>query len=417
MNRLSTVRSILPIITLALLSACASKPYTPIDIESSVFLTRAVTDAQGTVRVTAAVPTAAEARALTGLDLYQQGIQPVWLKVENSGEQRVRITPWSIDKNYFSPIEVAYMNRKKFSKQGYEDMQRWFYENRLERRVPPGETRSGLVYTHLMPGTKGFNLDIFTFDSSLNFTFFVPIPGFTADYKHVDFDKLYADSDIQELAVGELQSILLQELPCCSTDASGKHNGDPFNVILVGSATAVKRSLLRASWHESAAGDPINADARLQHYRGRPPDAIFAQDRQDSDERLELRLWLSPWHGDDKQVWIGQTSFRNKKTSLINMDSDFFSQFVRENVAADVDSASSFVLQRFWYSQSLAKMGAVQHREVSTQENPHRSFTGAEYFSAGKLMVMLLSEKPVAMDETEFISPSAPTMNGGGDEK
>jgi hypothetical protein len=397
----AAARFIVTVIVL-LLSACASKPYSPIDVDSSGFLTRAVRDEQGAVRVTVAVPTADETKALTGLDLYQQGIQPIWLKVENNSDGRVRLPPWSIDRNYFSPIEVAYMNRGEFSDQGYEDMQRWFYDNRLERRIPAGETRSGLVYTNLRPGTKGFNVDIFTIESSLNFTFFVPIPGFTADYELVDFEKIYADSEIRELAAGELQA-MFEDLPCCSSDASGEQSGDRFSVVLVGSPKAVRRSLLRANWDESAAGDPSTSDARLQHYRGRSPDAVFVLDREDSDERLELRLWLAPWRVDDKNVWIGQASFSNSKTSLFNMDSNFFAQFARENIAADVDSASSIVLQRFWYNQSLVKMGFVQHQVVSTPESPQRSFTGAEYFSAGHLIVMWLSEKPISMNMTEFI--------------
>ncbi len=205
------------------------------------------------------------------------------------------------------------------------------------------------------------------------------------------------------MAVGELRGVLEQELACCSTDASDKQLGDPFNVILVGSTTAVRRSLLRAGWYESAAGDPTTADARLQHYKGRPPDAVFIQVREDSDDRLELRLWLSPWYGDGKRVWIGQASFSNSKTTLFKMDSNFFTHFARDNVAADVDSAASYVLQHFWYNQSLVKMGLVPHQDVSTPDNPRRSFTGAEYFSAGSLIIMLLSEKPVAMSKTEFI--------------
>ena len=417
MNNLRVVRTTISIIALTFLAACASKPYSPVDVSTSSFLQRTITQEQGNIRVTAAVPSAAEAKALTGVDVYQQGIQPVWLKVENNGDQRVRVTPWSIDRNYFSPIEVAYMNRKKFSSQGYDDMQRWFYENRLERRVPPGESRSGLVYTHLMPGTKGFNLDLFTASGSLNFTFFVPMAGFTADYKRVDFDNLYADTGVRELAVGELQSVLEGELPCCSTDASGEKNGGPFNVVLVGSDVAVRRSLLRANWNETAANDPSTADARLHHYRGRPPDTVFVQRREDSDERLELRLWLAPWRGDDKRVWVGQARFSNSKTRLFDMDSNFFARFARENVGADVDSAVNYVLQRFWYNQSLIKMGIVQGAGASTPEKPHRSFTGAEYFTAGYLTVMLLSEEPVAMDETEFIYSQEQKEPGDGSEQ
>ena len=50
--------------------------------------------------------------------IYAQGIQPVWLQAENRGEERVRVALWSVDEAYFSPMEVAWKNRKGFSKEG-----------------------------------------------------------------------------------------------------------------------------------------------------------------------------------------------------------------------------------------------------------------------------------------------------------
>ena len=143
-------------------------------VEHAGFIERAV---QG-VRVAAAVPDATETLALTGLDLYQQGIQPVWLEVTNLGERPVRTAVRSIDADYFSPMEVAWKYRKRFNKQGRADMERWFFENQLPRRVPAGESRSGFVFTHLAQGTKGFNFDVYSSESSHNFTFLYPFQDF-----------------------------------------------------------------------------------------------------------------------------------------------------------------------------------------------------------------------------------------------
>ena len=164
-----------------LLSACATRPYDGTDVSSAGFLQRSITQEIGDLVVTAAVPDAEETALLTGLDLYEQGVQPVWLKVENRSDTRARIATWSIDRHYFSPIEVAYTNRKKFSSQGYLDMERWFKDTGMPRFIPAGETRSGLVFTNLRRGTKGFNLVIFANGTSQDFTFFVPLPGFVAD--------------------------------------------------------------------------------------------------------------------------------------------------------------------------------------------------------------------------------------------
>ena len=128
------------------LAACASRPYQASGLKAVAFTQRAIVQQQGNLTVSASVPTAAETEALAGLDLYSQGIQPVWLEIENGSEWPVRLVKWSIDRDYFSPIEVAYMNRKQFTKQGYEDMQAWFHNNAMPRQIPASGKASGLVF-------------------------------------------------------------------------------------------------------------------------------------------------------------------------------------------------------------------------------------------------------------------------------
>ncbi len=98
---------------------------------------------------------------------------------------------------------------------------------------------------------------------SFNFTFIVPMPGFTADYMTVDPEGLYAEDEIVDLTVETLRSAL-EALPCCSVDESGAHQGMPFNIALIGTRLAVRRALLRGGWQETAAGDSATAAARQQ---------------------------------------------------------------------------------------------------------------------------------------------------------
>jgi hypothetical protein len=390
-----------------LLAGCASRPYHGTDVMDAPFLQRAITLEEGQLRVTAAVPDAAETEVVTGLDLYAQGIQPVWLEVENTGSKPARINLWSIDRNYFSPIEVAYMNRGSFSAHGYADMERWFHDNGLKRNVPPGEQRSGLVFTHLSPGTKGFNLDVVSNRKSRSFTFFVPLPGFTADYMEVDFANLYAESDMRQLDPESLRTMLEEELPCCAQGPDGEPNGGPLNVVLVGTTLAVRRALLRGGWNETAAGAEETARARRHRFEGRPPDTIFHVDRKDGDERISLHIWLAPWRVDGEPAWVGQVYYTVFEKNLLNAllkdgtlrDSKFLSQFVRESVAADIDSAQGFLLQNFWYNQSLRKFGIVTGVGASTPDNPEETFDGVGYFTAGNRNVLFLSEEPVALGD------------------
>jgi len=361
------------IVVLSLVIAgCASRPYQGADIQAAAFLQRAMTQQSDTLRVTAAAPDAAETLALTGLDLYEQGIQPIWLEIKNTGPDTARIATWSIDRNYFSPIEVAYMNRKQFSRQGYAAMERWFYENGLQRRIPPGETRSGLVFSHLRPGTKAFNLDIYSNKQASSFTFFLPMPGFTPDYARVDFSRLYKEEDIRHLGVDELKTVLESALPCCATDVSGK---------------------LKHRFYE------------------REPDAVFFLDREDGNERLQVNLWMAPWQVASEPVWVGQVFYRSQDDSIFASlrnngtvkDSKLLSRYVGESVAADIDSAQRFMMQNFWYNHSLRAVGMVSGVGPSSVEEPQSTYDGFAYFTKGERTVLFLSEAPVAMDDGKIL--------------
>ena len=393
-----------------LLAACASKPYQGNDPAKASFLQRAQTQFSDTLKVRAAVPDAQETQALTGLDLYSQGIQPIWLEVENRGEVPARLTLWSIDRNYFSPIEVAYMNRKGFSDQAYQEMQRWFYNNGMTRHVAPGETTSGLVFTHLVKGTKGFNLDIFSNRQASSFTFFAPLPGFSADYMRVDFEHLYPPEDIRELDLPGLKKALEEELDCCATGVDGESNGGPLNTILVGSSLSLRRALLRGEWLDTAADDPQFYKERQRFFLGRSPDAIFYKERADGEERLQLHLWQSPWRVATEPVWVGQVYYRYKGNIILQaiagreglQDKRLLSRYVRESVSADMDSARRYLMQNVWYNNSLTKVGLVAGAGITTQEEPAVTHDDHGYFTDGLRVVMFLSETPVALDDAQI---------------
>jgi hypothetical protein len=379
------------VLLLALLAGCATRPYHPVALNSAPFLQRTVSASVDGVSVSAAVPDARETLALTGLDLYPQEIQPIWLQVRNDTAHSVRVAHWSIDPYYFSPLEVAYMNRGGYSAEATAAMERWFHDTALPRQIPPGTTRSGLVYTHYMPGTKGFNLDIFGSGRSYNFTLFVPIPGFTADHMTVDFAGLYTADEVRDIDQAGLQRFLETELGCCSTNASGDAEGLPLNLAVVGSGPALRRALLRGGWYETAVESRQLDAARRQFHAGRPPDGTFIAARRDGAERVELRIWLAPLRLDGEPVWLVQAGY-----VLGAADSE-------HRFSPDVDNAARFVLQSFWYNQSLARLGFTRGLPVSTAASPRQDFSGDSYFSEGLRTVLFVPEAPRAMDEVEVI--------------
>lgn len=347
------------------------------------------------MRISAAVPSADEVDSLVGADLYGKGIQPVWLDVENTGDDPVRVALWSLDNDYFSPLEVAWGIRRRFSKTGRADMERWFHENQMPRRIPPGERRSGFVFTHVDEGTKGFNVDVYSGTRSYNFTFFVPLPGFRADYMDVDFGSLYSDDEIEAIDLDTLRT-RLEGYDCCSTDESGNLTGDPFNVVFVSTGIGLRRALLRSDWQETAAGSPETELARMHRFRDRAPDATFHKERPDGSERKELRLWQAPMRIGDKFVWLGQVSY--EMSGAIGFR--FFEEY---QIDPDVDDARMFLMQNFWYGQSLEAMGIAAGVPPASIAEPARNFLGDAWFTDGKRVVMVVSDEPVGMDEMRFL--------------
>ena len=377
------------------LAACGGKAFLAEEPESSSFLDRRVVQQEGPVTVTVAVPDAAETEALTGLPLYEQGIQPVWIDVVNSGPGQVRLSIASIDPAYYSAHEVAWMNRKGYSDEARADMERWFHAHSIRRHVPPGESRSGFVFTRLTPGTKGFNVDVISQElTSYNFTFFVKMPGFTADYMDVDFESLHEQDEFIDVSSEELHKMVRLE-HCCGTDETGKLQGDPFNVVIVATPLALRRALLRAGWQETAAGSPETAVARLQRYRDRRPDGTFIKARPDGTERKEARIWYTRFVLDGEPVWALQV--------LYNLSSSV-KGFVEQRVDPDIDEARNFFVQDLWYSQSLRQATFTKAYDVVPAEKPATTFTGSTYFTTGYRAVAWLSEEPVAMDNTVLIN-------------
>jgi hypothetical protein len=397
MARVQNAYHTIVITSLALaVSGCGMSAFTPGEIDPAGFPSRAVTQTQGPIRISAAVPDEAETKALLGMNLYVQDIQPVWIRVENNSKRRYRAALWSIDPDYYSPMEVAWANRGGYNAEGKADLQRWFYDNGLPRIIPPGETRSGLVFTHVADGTKGFNIDVFSGGEDFSFTFFVPMPGFVPDYMTVDFENLYAESEIKDLDAAAIMRALENDYPCCSVDDTGAKLGDPLNVVLVGTGLAVRRAMLRGGWHETADNDESTEVARLHRFNGRRPDGTFHQSRPDGGERKELRLWLAPIRSGEDLVWLGQTSYDISSATAKN-------KYVDYRIDPDIDEARRYILQNLWYSQSLIQFGdAGGAGKLATIDTPRSNFLGSIYYTDGQRLVMWLSEGTTGFDEIEF---------------
>ncbi|MGD9041605.1 MAG: LssY C-terminal domain-containing protein [Desulfobacteraceae bacterium] len=381
-------------------SGCAS--FNPRPIDQVPFKARAQTKSENNVRVTAAVLSAEEAKAVFDLDLYKKGIQPIWIEIENNDEERVWFAPVGVDRDYFSPLEVAYMHHRSFSKETNYRIDKYLHEQGIRGHIEPGRVKSGFVFAYLDLGTKIVNVDLVGEDHDIRtFTFFISVPGLKVSYADVDFEKLYPKDEIVSCEDEEDLRKALEGLPCCSTNADGTERADPLNLIVIGNGRTIHRALIRSGWDETGSTEKFLGITEQYRYTpvspfylyGRRQDAAFRKTRKTADERNHVRFWLSPISYKGKQVWVGQISRDIKVRYLLGIF----------RIEPAVDEARSYILQDLWYSQTLAKFGYVKGVGAASMSNPRKTLQDDPYFTDGYRLVLWVSRKPVSFSEVEVL--------------
>jgi hypothetical protein len=395
------LRGVLLLLTLAvLLSACATSPYTFDPRGGSGWEQRAETHSAGEYEVHAAVPGASEAESFLGVDVYERNIQPVWLKIRNGNDTRARVVISSIDPKYFPPAEVAWYFKKDFSKEGWMELEKRLVDLSLPRFVEPGETVSGLVFTNLTPGTKSFNLDIFRGvrpPEYEQFTFFLRVPGFVPDYLNVRFEELYADEELEHVTRATLP-VAIEGFSCCTSNADGSRTGRPVNVYLVSEGLVLLKSLLRAGWVETIVASDDEGAGPSNHLFGRPADGKFRKPRNGTTDRTELAIWKTPVLVDDVPLWAAQVRH------AIGRRFPLGDRLFGVRLDPDVDEGRNYVLQTFWYAQTLEKWGLTATGSPVSRENPELDLLGNPWFSLDAYdAVLWLSDDLVPMNEARYV--------------
>lgn len=377
-------------------AACSTAPYRYEPLDSFDVIDRALAQEQGAFRVRASVPSRAEAEKIFGIPIYDRGIQAVWLEVENRGPHRARLVLSSVDPEYFPPLEVAYMHKKRFSDQGWQDMQKYLYRNAIPRQIPPNTTASGFVFTHLSPGTKAFNVDLFDTGPEPDyqrFTFFVEVPGFIPDHAEINFATLYPDGAIRDVDTEGLRQ-LLTELPCCTTNRTAEAQGRPVMIVFVASGLDLLKALLHAGWSETAyERDESYLDAS-QHLFGRPPDGIFRKARDRTTERIELSVWLAPYTVGGERVWLAQTKH------AIGRRYEIGEMFLGVRLDPDLADGRNYVLQDLWYANSLRHWAWSDSLPRVSSTTPRMDFDGNPWFIRTPYRVVIwIADRPTAMHQ------------------
>jgi hypothetical protein len=422
MNRLRIKRlckfCILPLAALAfIIQGCATTR--PPSADPLAYKNRTKSSVNGDVSVTVAVPTIAEAQAIYGVKLSRKFIQPVWVNVKNDSTAPYWFLPSGLDPNYFSPSEAAFAFHTN-SDDANRKLDEKFQKLQFKNPVGPGSSETGFVLTNLDEGFKAVDIDLISREDVKSFSFIVTDPEFKADYKMVDFDTLHtADEIIHIESLEELRRVL-EELPCCTTNADGDEYGDPLNLVLIGDTNDIVPAMVRRGWHATeviwseAIKRTIRSFLQGERYRyspisplyvyGRKQDIGWQKARGTINERNHMRFWLSPIRFRGQKVWVGQIS-RDIGVKF-TLKSPTISTHV---IDPDVDEARRYFVEDMVYSQALASHGYVKGVGGIAREEPRMNLVGDPFYTDGFRVVLFFEPRPYSLAEIELLQWERPS--------
>ncbi len=389
---------------------CAT--YRPVPLEGVPFMERARTQSGENVRVTVVALSSEESKKVFGVDVAARDVQPVWIEIENRSDHPYWLFPSRTDPDYYSPAEVAYMKRFRWSPSKNNRMRAHFERTDLPPLVAQGETISGFIHTNMDPGLKYVNVTLISLEDLETFHFIVEVPGIKADYQEVDLTTLYSPEEYIDWDEERLGAEL-EKMPCCTTNKSGTRNGDPLNLVFIGDVEDLLSALVGSGWDvtekmsSGAIWRTVRSSLFGKRYRhspvsslyvfGRRQEAAFQKARETVNERNHLRVWLTPFRFKGLPVWIGQIS-RDIGVKF-TLKTGFLTTHV---IDPDVDNDRWYLIQNLVDAEALTKLGYVSGVGAAPPDNPRKNLGGDPYFTDGLRAVMLCTELPVAFSDLQF---------------
>jgi hypothetical protein len=350
---------------------------------------RAVIKVDGGIRVSAAVPTVEESRSIFGVDLNENGIQPLWLEIKNGSDRLVYLLPTGLDPEYFAPLEVAFLYKGSVADYGAlgEHLQALNFDTRSP--IFPGAEVAGFVYTNLADPTMVAEVDLISQQWSTSIPLLVPVSGTETSQRRIDtVRELYTDADLIHIEDEAQLRIALETLPCCTTNEAGAMQGLPLNLVLIGEIEDVATAFVRRGYRYGPV-TPLFAFRREQDV------SAWKRSQWVAPQPHTLWMWATPLRYQGKPVWIGQIS-----TVLGGRFADSDDEPWRTE--PDMDEARNDVFQDMLYSQALAKLGFVRAMERVAASESRETPVGSSYHTDGLQAVMLFENKAVSLSEVDF---------------
>ena len=406
------IRSLLVLVVVLPAVGCGS--FTPNTSATDSFLARAETQSDQDVTVRVSVLDGEESRAYFGRPLEKHLIQPVWVEVSNGSSSGLYFSPLMLDPEYFAPREVAWHTHINFKGKTNQKIDRFFEDQAMPLHIPPGQSRSGFVYTNLDRGIKFVTVALIPEEAGevIDLEYLLQVPGLNTDYASVDFESLYPPEDFREL--GSLESLrhALESMPRTTKGGDKQTPGDPLNIVVIGNQRSIWPAFAGRGWHPT---ETVTTGSSLKtawssvvgsKYRYSPMSPLYVFDRKQDiglqkargtvDERTHLRLWLTPYTYNGDHVWIGQIS-RDIGVRLT------WKTIVTHKIDPNVDETRAYLFQDLLASQGLGAVGFVNGVGYLPREEPGHNFTGDPYFTDGLRAVFFMSDEPVSLAEIDVL--------------
>jgi hypothetical protein len=381
-------------------------PIEPGPVDEASLLRRGQSRIDGGVNVTMTALNPEESQRLLGFDVAAAGIQPVWVKVVNREKRRWYLPPITIDSEYYSPLEVAWIGHRPFKAAANQLVDAHLNDLGLPAVVEPEATTSGFVFTNLDEGIKYASFELVApgpQPALRRFSFLTEVPGHATDFQKVNWNGLYPSAKLRDLDEVGLRHWLEHEVPCCARGGDRRTPADPLNVVIVGSRDTVFPTLARRGWHVtqtlsvSSLWRTVRSALLGGRYRyapvsplylfGRRQDMALQKGRSDVNQRNHMRLWLAPVTFQGQPVWVGQIS-RDIGVRLTRRT------ITTHKIDPAVDETRWYLLQDLFFSDGLSRFGFVGGVGPSRPEQARTNYTGDPYMTDGRRAIFWLT--PVA---------------------
>ena len=403
-----------------LLSACTSgSSIFPEEESLPVKLGRTQQHTIDRVTVDIEIPTADEIESYFGVDLAKYKIQPIKIKIQNSSDTDYWLLPYAIDPSYYTADEVALITSRHLEESEYLNNKLLLRNNALPFHHKSDSISEGFVFATQKRGGRYVNIHLSGYLKQVRMRFAVLLPTQVFDYEESHLRERYNNvQTLPDFSIKQMRSYLRDELPCCAANKQGIEQGDPINIVLIGSGELGISALSASGWQFTEAitidsirrligaaieeGEFPTAPVSALYLFERKQDVALQRGRSRIDQRNHMRLWLAPFRCEGQPVWIGQIS-RDIGVKLTSKSKTFTTHVIDPNI----DEAREYLLHSLFHSESVEKFAFVKGVGLANENNPRKNLTDDPYFTDGMRMVIWLSSTPVPPHEAHNLGWNA----------